>query len=95
MPFCVTPLPYSDTTAERDTHQLKNIHGYSNVVTVTVFSLPVGHQAHSTCNAWATLPAETFETRESLFSLSLAKPRYNGKAILKNYEPFIYGYTHY
>jgi len=41
------------------------------------------------------LPAETFETRESLLSLSLEKPRYNGKAILKNYEPFIYGDIRY
>jgi len=59
-------------------------------VTVPVFSLPIDNQAHSTHNAWAMLPAETFETREGLLSLSLEKPRYNGKAILKNYEPFIY-----
>jgi len=64
-------------------------------MTVTVFSLPIGHQAHSTHNAQAMLPAETFETRESLLSLSLAKPRYNGKEILKTYEPFIYEDIHY
>jgi len=74
---------------------MKNIHAYSNVLTVTVYSLPIGHQAHSTRNARAMLPAETFETRESLLSLSLAKPRYNGKEILKTHEPLIYEDIHY
>jgi hypothetical protein len=59
------------------------------------FLTAYSHQAHSTHNARAMLPAETFETRESLLSLSLEKPRYNGKAILKNYEPFIYGDIRY
>ena len=88
-------LCHTITTSACDTSQLKNIHGNSNVVTVTVFSLPMGHQAHSTSNARAMLPAETFETRESLLSLSLAKPRYNGKEILKTYKLFIYGNIHY
>jgi hypothetical protein len=48
----------------------------------------IGHQAHSTRTPQAMLPAETSETRGSLLSLSLAKPRYNDKEILKTYEPF-------
>jgi hypothetical protein len=46
------------------------------MLAVTVSSLPTGDQAHSTHNARAMLPAETFEKRESLLSHSLAKPRY-------------------
>jgi hypothetical protein len=35
------------------------------------------------------LPAETFEMRKGLLTLSLAKPRQNARASLKNYEQFI------
>jgi hypothetical protein len=41
------------------------------------------------------LPAETFEMRKCLLTLSLAKPRQNAEAILKTYELIIYGDTHY
>jgi hypothetical protein len=40
------------------------------------------------------LPAEAFEMRKPLLALSLAKPRYNVEAALKN-ELFIYGDVHY
>jgi hypothetical protein len=39
------------------------------------------------------LPAEIFEMRKPLLTLSLAKPRYNAEAALKN-EMFIYGVVH-
>jgi hypothetical protein len=39
------------------------------------------------------LPAETFEMRKSLLTLSLAKPRQNAKAMLKTYQ-FVYGDMH-
>jgi hypothetical protein len=41
------------------------------------------------------LPVEKFEMKESLLTLSLAKPKQNGTAILKNYESFIYGDKNY
>ena len=39
------------------------------------------------------LPAETFEMRKSLLTLSLEKPRQNAKAMLKTYQ-FVYGDMH-
>ena len=41
------------------------------------------------------LPAETFEMRKRLLTLSLAKPRQNIEAILKSYKLIIYGDIHY
>jgi len=42
------------------------------------------------------LPAEIFVIKESLLTLSLAKPRQNAaEAILKTYELFIYGDIQY
>jgi hypothetical protein len=39
------------------------------------------------------LPAETFEMRKFLLTLSLAKPSHNAEAILKTYELLVYGDT--
>jgi hypothetical protein len=41
------------------------------------------------------LPVETFEMRKPLVTLSLAKPRCNAKAVLKNCEAFFYGNVRY
>jgi hypothetical protein len=41
------------------------------------------------------LPAEMFKNGISLSTLPLAKLRHNARAILKNYEMFIYGDIHY
>ena len=49
--------------------------------------------SRATCCSWHSvmLPAETFEMRKRLLTLSLAQLRQKTEAILKNYELFIYG----
>ena len=41
------------------------------------------------------LPAKSIERRKHLLTISVAKPRYNAEAVLKTYDLFIYGDTHY
>jgi hypothetical protein len=55
---------------------------------------PLTHHQHAS-HEYVVSPTETHEMRKLLLTSSLAKPRLNAEAILKNWELFICGDIHH